>query len=330
MKRKFLLSIMAMSLAIVSLFTFTACKDGDSGAKTVSNEEFSKGVKASFDNFVDSHADYDNYGEYKVVASADIQDVYDTEWRYTPDGADEPIYVTYTNTESIKANVVYNVKRIGGELFVSMEATHESSSVEYDDFLAPTNAPLTAEKDKYLANKKLLFGVENGVYYLRVESNVQQGEETLGDPVVTKEYKTFATKADYAEAVMNYLGDIEFHYALMPYQLFSQDETTMLLFTLPKTVENGVYSFVAEMAMPRFDIHDKESSLYSMKEEVGFSSQGPAKIVMDVDNEESVMNMVANFEYASSLSAPTNAIEGYTLNNDLKASDYFIAVFANF
>lgn len=332
--KKLLVTVLAVCMLCTAALGLVSC---NGGAAAITQDEFYTLLKASFDNFYAANKDYESIGDFTVTAESEMNEEDKVEWQYTPDGATEKIEATYDEKSIYKAKATYNVKRIGEDLFFSLVYTAERDLVYYDSYMASEDAPLTPAYQKQKHSISLLFGVENGVYYGRVEESLAEGEEALGEATVTKEYTTFASKEEYVEAVLEALEHVDETCITAPYTPFGGGlEISMILMSgLAKySKEDGVAYMHIGMKLPDFDTEAKDSGMRSTFVNIGVTEKGPVSMENQMEVEygdsKSHNRMIMEIDYASALTAESNALDGYTENAELDFYSVLLDAYVGF
>ncbi len=327
MKKRLLVALLTLCLALGSAFALVGCKDED-GVKQISAQEFTEGIIKSYDNLYASRKSYEEMAELTVHAKSNSQSSMSVDWEYTPEGNTTPEKVTYENKYVQTIDVIYSVKQINGDLFFTVTATTTIDEIEYDIYgNADNTKPLTPDIYK---NKKVdvwTFGVDNGTYYVKRNLSIEEGEETLNSPTVSKTYKTYTDKDEYASSIMQMLDFVDADFLTNAYQIFGEDifENPAILSLYKYTLEGEVYGIEANMTVPSFDFQNKNAGYTSVKSQVKYNNFGPQIIISEMKMVSGLFNMAVqsniDFKYSSSITAETNALEGYVLDANLDIED---------
>ena len=321
MRKKLIVSILALSLTLVSALSFVGC------AKDISAEEFSKGVATSYKNFYSEREDYETFKDVGFTFNTQAEMLENVEWEYTPSGATEAVKKTYVEKYAIKLNASYKVKRIGEDLVISVNATKETSSEVYNTYGADTSAPLTPTYSVEKTVDEWYFGVDNGTYFVRRNLSEQEGEQTLGELENTKVYKEYSSKLDYEMSVLNVLNRIDDRIISMTYEQFTDSSSpTELSFLLENVyLEDGKYTMEVDFWLPTIEDLDKSATVYNVNSIVQYSENGPEyydyKMEGSGDNGSMKTTNLFEFSYNVLLDALTDPLNGYTLDNSINVNE---------
>ncbi|MBQ8908366.1 MAG: hypothetical protein IJY71_07270 [Clostridia bacterium] len=317
--KKLLVTVLALCLLCTAALGMVSCDK----VNTVTQSEFSEAVIASFDAFYANHKDYANFGDVTLFAEFKTEDGGETEWSYTPDGATEPVKAVYENSGSYHYKGTYSVKKIGEDLYMSVDFVKEEKEVRYFEYDAPDNAPLTPTKRVGKVLIKMFFGVADGVYYVKAEESHQEGETELGEAEVAKTYKTFESKAAYEEAILFALGFVDEKNISVFYETYSTGASEMLLLMgglVQNTEKDGVYTMTMDVSTPMLSLDDKTSGMVKLGNSISYNEKGPVAFNSSLDRaqgkERFVDTLSFSLEHTSSVAAEVNPFEGFTQDQE--------------
>ncbi len=315
MRKKLIVSFLALSLTLVSALSFVGC------AKDISAEEFTNGVVTSYRNFYNDRENYEEFKDVSLTYNSESVMSYETDWEYTPDGATESIKETYQNKVESKETSTYTVKNIDGELYLTAVSTKEHSEVYYSTFGVQDNAPLEPTQSMEKTIDEWYFGIDNGKYIARRSLTEQEGEQQLGEPINTKTYKIYDSKEIYQIEILNVLSRIDEDIIANAYNSFAEGVNTSIsdleyLFKNAK-LEDGKYTASAEIFYPMIDSDSKIASVAKVNVSMQFSENGPEYYnnEMDINAGKEFINTktIVEFKYDVSLNVIENPLEGYVL-----------------
>ena len=316
---------MAIALAVATPVVLTGC-----GPSELSLKEGSRAMVVAGDNYYTNHVDYENFADSTVGYKSNYSStsVHEVEYKASA-GATETTKANFTDTtngtEELKM-VVKNVSLGEGEsavkdLHVVVTKTTNETKKEYfaDDEtgLLKEETTTTVEVTTYT----LAYIVTDGepTYYVTC---LRSTKENSNDPVVSKEYYEFADRAEYMDAVAEYLSATS---KLVAGSYFGGEMGEMLLL-LGSFSKDGdkVYMEVA-YSMP--EVSKYGSMLISISLKTGFDGKklGEAEGSLSMETvDKGNYNADAKLTFNESAEAVSISIDGYEDAGVLLEGDYLI------
>lgn len=332
MKNKVLASTMAIGLSVVSAVSFVGCKGDNEANVEVSMSEFSKVVKSSYDNTfkeLDSVESFQNLAA-DVVASAHNLDKFERE--HIPDGETEAVKVTYTNESYIDYDVSFAIKMVDGALCFQIDSIENRWAKWYDEYEAPTNAPLALATCDGKEILQLVCGVDDGVYYMRAYAKAQEtwnveGGETETEEKEDKFYKTYENKDEYLSELADVLDVVGSSYISAAYMMFEDGEIMLRNSGALDVWKTGdVYVADLNLAVPMVDYEFKQFSYMCASLRTSYTELRPKSINFEVERasdwETVKENTTIKFLDEATLTLAANALDGYTENTEFDFDDY--------
>ena len=332
MKNKVLATTMAIGLTVVSAVSFVGCK-GDKQTKTeIPMAEFTEVLKTSYDAYCGGLQSAENFKDFGVKAAQTLSYVESFEREHTPDGATEPVSVTYTEMEKYEMEASLIIKTVGDVLCLKMETAGRYLETDYYDNGVRIDEPLTLTTYDRTENIQLVFGVDNDVYYARVYAKVQDTKTVDGSETEylenseTKFYKTFETEEDYLNELFEAIEYGAKDYINSPYLIYENDEILIMYSgILDIWKSQNQYGLELNIVLPEVDYEDREFALNYAIMNIVYTKLGPKSMyytmVTNREYERSESTIEMDYLENVSLTLDENALDGYT-ETDFYADDY--------
>lgn len=341
MKKK-LFVIAAIGLSMTAAFSMVACGEKETGKKEINAKEYMNMARVGFTSYTENYQTYEKFGDMKLRWEHENKYTYMDSHSYYPEGSEdeEPVWIELESYDFMRMESTYEIKRIDGELFITIDTYKIQENSYYEDVSHSVMALNTLDETEIPSNfqkvihknenrSKITFGVENGVYYLKIDSeekgeNVDDGySSTWGDK--KKLYNVFEEREDYVREVEYILEIIDESVAGYPYRMFEDPNFLISNANLIAYSKVGdIYSMEMDVYIPYFYGGDLTMYVDRTKASLSFCEQGVDKmytLIQAYNNEyEYMLNL--EYKYASSLIPETNALKGYTLDSDLDAEYY--------